>query len=101
MRYVVATIGALFVFCGGVLAIMALPLVLFPVIYEHAAGVIVMYAVGIPLAAFGAVLSFRATLRVYQKPAGRQSETVKCSQCGEPVPPGAEKCPVCGAAMVE
>jgi preprotein translocase subunit SecY len=63
--YIVAALGALFVLGGAFLAIMLIPTVLFPAIYESIAGVVLMYVVGVPLAILAAALSFRATLRAY------------------------------------
>jgi hypothetical protein len=65
--YIVAAFGALIVLGGAFLGIMLIPAVLFPVIYESIGGLILMYVVGTPLAILAAVLSFRATLRVYSR----------------------------------
>src|SRR5262245_54357477 len=65
MRYAVATVGALIVIAGAFGAIMLVPAVLFPVIYESIPGLVAMYVIGTPLALLAGVSSFRATLRHY------------------------------------
>jgi DNA-directed RNA polymerase subunit RPC12/RpoP len=72
------------------------PGLVFPQLYKSVAGLVVLYAVGLPLAITAAVLSFRATLRHYTPKAARKSETIRCPGCGETLPPSAEQCPLCG-----
>lgn len=67
MRWVVAAMGALIVTIGAFLAIMLIPVVAFPAVYHSTAGLVIMYAVGVPLAIIAGVFSFRATLRQYAK----------------------------------
>jgi hypothetical protein len=67
MKWIVATIGALIVTLGAFLAVMMIPVVLFPAVYKSAAGLVAMYCVGIPLAIVAGAASFRATLKQYAK----------------------------------
>jgi hypothetical protein len=65
--YFVAAFGSLIVFVGAFMGIVMVPVVAFPVIYESAVGLVLMYVIGILLAIVASVLSFRATLRAYSK----------------------------------
>jgi hypothetical protein len=67
VKYVVAALGAILVFCGAFLAIMLLPVAFFPVIYQSLVGVVLMYVVSIPLSILAAYSSFRGTLRYYAR----------------------------------
>ncbi len=67
-KYVVATIGAVFVFLGTLAAILFLPTLFIPRLYENMAYVIGLYVIGSILGLLAAISSFWATLRVYSRP---------------------------------
>jgi hypothetical protein len=67
MKWVVASVGGLLITGGAFLAIMLIPAVAFPAVYESMVGLVAMYAIGVPLALLAGVSSFRATLRQYTK----------------------------------
>jgi hypothetical protein len=66
--YVVAACGAILVFGGALLAVMLLPLTVYPAIYKTIFGLIAMYVIGVPVALLASAISFRATLRAYSRP---------------------------------
>jgi hypothetical protein len=67
MKWVIASVGAAIVTLGAFLAIMLLPVAVYPAIYQSFYGLVAMYVVGIPLAITAGALSFRGTLRQYAK----------------------------------
>jgi hypothetical protein len=70
VKWLVASLGALLVTVGALLAVLILPAILVPVVYKSLAGLIAMYAIGAPLAIVAGVASFRATLRQYRDVGG-------------------------------
>jgi hypothetical protein len=66
MKWVVATIGAIIVMGGAFLAVLLLPVAVYPAIYTSTIGLLVMYLLGLTLAICAGVMSFRATLRQYE-----------------------------------
>jgi hypothetical protein len=79
MKYVTATLGSLFVAFGALVAILAVPVVVYPAIYHTITGLAIMYAVAIPLALLAGYLSFRATLKVYstEQPASQSPRSTQ------------------------
>ncbi len=68
MKWVVATIGSAIVTFGALIAVLLLPILVAPGLFENPAGVIAGWVIAVPLALIAGFLSFRATLRQYAKP---------------------------------
>jgi hypothetical protein len=67
MKYVTASIGAIFIFFGASIGMLFFPSLMIPKLFETKPGIILAYCVAIPLALIAAYISFRATLKVYAK----------------------------------
>jgi hypothetical protein len=67
MKYVVASLGAVFIATGAMVGLLGVSALIFPAIYKTKTSLVVVYAVVIPLALLAAYGSFRGTLKVYSK----------------------------------
>jgi hypothetical protein len=67
MKWVVAVVGGVLITVGAFLAIMLIPVVVYPALHNSTAGLVAMYVIGVSLALLAGILSFRATLRQYSK----------------------------------
>lgn len=65
MKWIVATVGAVIVTIGALLALLLAPALVVPALYQTAIGLVALYVVAFPLAITAGMLSFRATLRQY------------------------------------
>lgn len=80
MKWITATIGAALVFVGATLALLLVPALVYPRLYESIPGLVAAYFVALPLGGLAAFHSFRATLAAHAK---REVATVELDDLEE------------------